>query len=65
MELVRQIRIGATLFAMLAVLLGLVTLGSSHIGGADNCYRVLFCTLKPPIICWEECRAMPYVPPGE
>jgi len=65
MRIFRQILMLVFLFAILAVSLGLKAIITSANHRRESCYWVLFCTLQPPIVCWEECRPMPYIPKVE
>jgi hypothetical protein len=56
MTFFKRLRVFALTFGVLALALGFVVLGASGGGGPGGCCWVLFCTMEPPITCWEECR---------
>jgi hypothetical protein len=62
MKVFRKLRIFALLFAVLALVLGFAVLNAPGIGEVPHCCWVLYCTIDPPIVCWEECRPCPSFP---
>jgi hypothetical protein len=59
MTFFRKLRIFALLFGALALALGFWALSAPGSADAPGCCWILYCTMEPPITCWEECRPCP------
>jgi hypothetical protein len=57
----KKLRASAVIFGVLVLALGFVVLNVSGTVSRTGCCWVLYCTLEPPIVCWEECRPCPEI----
>ncbi len=62
MKAFKKLRVFVLLFAVLALVVGFTVLNAPDTADAGRCCWVLYCTINPPIVCWEECRPCPTFP---
>ena len=60
----KKVKAMVLFFAFLVIFVGGFTAVSAPPVESARCCWVMVCTIDPPIICWEECRPCPKVPPG-
>ena len=61
MNALRKVKALVLLFALVAILSGgLLTTFTQEVQAARTCCLwVMYCTVDPPIVCWEECIPVP------
>jgi len=59
----RKIKAPVLVFALVVLFAGAFTIISTDTVEAKYCCWVRVCTTTPPIVCWDECRPCPPLPP--
>jgi len=63
MTALRKVKALILLFALVVLFAGAYTIVSTDTATAARCCWVRVCTVDPPIVCWDECRPCPPLPP--
>ena len=62
MSKMRALKALVLLFAFLVIFAGGFTMTTSSRVEAARCCWVMYCTINPPIVCWEVCKPCPRFP---
>lgn len=63
MNVLRKLKVLVYLFVFVALFTGAFTIFTAQNAQAIKCTWVMYCTVQPPIVCWEQCAELPPMPP--
>ena len=59
----RRVKTLVLVFALIILFAGAFSIVTTENATAGRCCWVMVCTTEAPIVCWEECRPCPPIPP--
>jgi len=63
-KFLRKLKFLVAIFVFVAIFAGAFTIFTAPNAEAKRCTWVMYCTVNPPIVCWEQCAEdPPLLPP--